>query len=522
MTERGSIPADLGGAAIDAAALDRDPGIVLEALGQGICVCEVDGRIVWGNRVFRGFALTLQKRVAVACRRAASRGRGWKPGDPLRWRRRSVRVQVRSIGRAYQVTVSPIQGDLASDACPRFVATVTDVTAQDALRRKILAINRAGQELLRFEPDTIKKMHVAERLGMLQTKVISAARELLAFTHFNVRLIDEKSGRLDLVMSSGLPEKACQIELFARPEGNGISGFVAATGKSYICPDVAKDPRYVYGMDKVGSSLTVPLRLFDRVLGVFNVEHEEAFAFSEDDRHFAEIFGGYIAMSLHILNLLVVERYTTSQSATGTVQGELAEPLNDLLAEAEALRDQVQTPEAARHVDQILGDVDKIRRRIRNVAKGPQTLLGVEDSIRKAELDPLLARKRILVVDNEAVIRDTMREVFEKRGAEVTQCADGTSAVKLLDQWRVSQDPDQGFDLIVSDINIGDKTGYEVFAAAKGASATAPVILVTGFGYDPHHSIVRASQEGLQCVLFKPFQVEKLLDEARKALSERG
>ncbi len=42
---------------------------------------------------------------------------------------------------------------------------------------------------------------------------------------------------------------------------------------------------------------------------------------------------------------------------------------------------------------------------------------------------------------------------------------------------------------------------------------------MTGFGYDPHHSIVRASQEGLQAVLFKPFEVEKLLIEVRQALT---
>jgi hypothetical protein len=44
------------------------------------------------------------------------------------------------------------------------------------------------------------------------------------------------------------------------------------------------------------------------------------------------------------------------------------------------------------------------------------------------------------------------------------------------------------------------------------------VLLMTGFGYDPHHSIVRASQEGLACVLFKPFEVSHLLNEVRKAL----
>jgi DNA-binding NtrC family response regulator len=63
-----------------------------------------------------------------------------------------------------------------------------------------------------------------------------------------------------------------------------------------------------------------------------------------------------------------------------------------------------------------------------------------------------------------------------------------------------------------------DHNGYEVFSAARKAYPGIPVILMTGFGYDPHHSIVRASQDGLQCVLFKPFQIERLLDEVRKAL----
>jgi two-component system, sensor histidine kinase SagS len=63
-----------------------------------------------------------------------------------------------------------------------------------------------------------------------------------------------------------------------------------------------------------------------------------------------------------------------------------------------------------------------------------------------------------------------------------------------------------------------DKSGYDVFAAARKRDLTMPVILMTGFGYDPNHSIVRASQEGLQAVLFKPFKVEQLLAEVRKAI----
>jgi hypothetical protein len=44
---------------------------------------------------------------------------------------------------------------------------------------------------------------------------------------------------------------------------------------------------------------------------------------------------------------------------------------------------------------------------------------------------------------------------------------------------------------------------------------------MTGFGYDPNHSIMRASQEGLHAVLYKPFKVELLMLEVRKAMQIR-
>ena len=42
---------------------------------------------------------------------------------------------------------------------------------------------------------------------------------------------------------------------------------------------------------------------------------------------------------------------------------------------------------------------------------------------------------------------------------------------------------------------------------------------MTGFGYDPNHSIVRASQEGMQTVLFKPFKTSQLVDAVTQAVA---
>src|SRR5437762_10159012 len=126
-------------------------------------------------------------------------------------------------------------------------------------------------------------------------------------------------------------------ECLATPEVNEINAYVSATGRSYICPDVERDPRYVTGLSNAKSSLTVPLRLHDRVIGIFNVESTQRAAFNEDDRQFAEIFGRYVAIALNILDLMVVERQGVAHKVADDVTAEVAGPLNDICSDARSL-----------------------------------------------------------------------------------------------------------------------------------------------------------------------------------------
>jgi CheY-like chemotaxis protein len=150
---------------------------------------------------------------------------------------------------------------------------------------------------------------------------------------------------------------------------------------------------------------------------------------------------------------------------------------------------------------------------MRQAAEGPNTILGAKD-VKEAE-DPILQDAEVLVADDEPNIRNTIHDVLRKYHANVTVASTGAEAIKILEQ------DGHEFDLILSDIKMPDKTGYDVFEAARKKSQTLPVILMTGFGYDPNHCIVRASQEGLQAVLFKPFKVEQLLAEVRKAIQSQ-
>ncbi len=496
---------------LERALVSQQANLILNTIGEGVCIVDGEGCCNWMNKKMQAWAPWIREKVRRTCQEAfelfskqVSPAGVNAPIHFSRSKRYALNVEDQQF---LEVIVSPVLSP--SGQVVQVVAVVWDATSTRRLQQKIDAIDKAGRELVRLEGDLLSKMHVGQRLKLLEEKIISFTKELMHFDHFTIRLLDRKSRKLEVVISVGLPPEALGIDLFAEAEGNGISGYVAATGRSYICPDVERDPRYVMGLDQAKSSLTVPLQLHDKIIGIFNVESHRRAAFNEDDRQFAEIFGRYVAIALNILDLLVVERVSASHKVADSVCTEAAGPLNDIASDVTALMDDyIGNDELRAKLQQIMDNVGTIRKCLRQAAAGPNIVLGADDV--KATDDSVLCAARILVADDEPNIRGTIMDVLRKYQADVTVASGGVEAIAMLEAGE--------FDLVISDIKMPDKTGYDIFAAARKKSSTLPVILMTGFGYDPNHSIVRASQEGLQAVLFKPFKVAQFLAEVRKAI----
>ena len=515
---------------LERALASQQSGLILDTIGEGICITDGEGRILWSNRRIRQWSQAVRDRIQRVCHEAwqmfttqtthpahqvvgqavggvGDAATGHKAAVPGRSRKFSFSLEETQY---FEMFCSPVLD--SQRHISQIVAICWDATGGRRLQQKIDAIDQAGRELVRLEGEAIAKLDVGERLKLLEEKVIKFCRQLMHFDHFAIRLLDRKTNKLELVICVGMPTEAMEVELFAESEGNGISGYVASTKRSYICADVPKDPRYVVGLTNARSSLTVPLMLHDKVIGIFNIESQQPAAFTEDDRQFAEIFGRYVAVALNILNLLVVERYTASGQLVSDVNAEIAGPLNDIVSEATMLMDDyIGNNDMRNRLRQIVDDVGRIRNSLREVAEGPKTILGT-GSVPSA-VDPLLAGKRVLVADDEPTIRQTIADLLSRCGCKVDMARDGEEACAFL----AGEAP---YDLVVSDIKMPHKNGYEIFDAAQRLGHKAPVILMTGFGYDPNHSIVRASHEGLAAVLFKPFKVEQLMTEVRAALGK--
>lgn len=495
---------------LERAIVSDKASVVLNTIGEGVCIVDANGRCAWSNRKMRSYPPEVFEQVKRICGQAlqvfgsSQTSPGGNATGPT-----SKKYTFGVEDRYFEMICSPVNDDKAKVI--QVVSVVWDATSGKRLQRKIDAIDASGRELAKLDSEAISKLAPPDRLKLLQEKIIKYSKDLMHFDHFAIRLLDKRSNKLEVVIAEGLPPEALEIDLYAQAEGNGISGYVAATGRSYICHDTEKDARYVLGLEHSKSSLTVPLMLFDEVVGVYNIESERVGTFNEDDRQFAEIFGRYVALALNILDLLVVERYTTSGQITESVVHEMTAPINDILHECGRLREAyIGDDSMCDGLDRVIRDVEKINEALHNVKAGPNTVIGSQ-SVEDQQSDPLLSGKQVLVADDEEGIRKTVDNVLSKHGCIVTTAKDGYEACTFLDQQR--------FDLVISDIKMPYRNGYEIYAAAQRMQSETPVLLMTGFGYDPNHSIVRASQEGLSAVLFKPFKVDQFLDEVRKALT---
>lgn len=500
---------------LERALVSQQANLILNTIGEGVCIVDGEGRSAWMNKKMGAWPARVHEKIRRTCQEAfalfstqVSPHHADSPQGFIRSKRYALNIEDQQY---LEMIASPVISP--AGAVVQVAAVVWDATGTRRLQQKIDAIDKAGRELVRLEGESLQKLNVQERLKLLEEKIISFTRELMHFDHFMIRLLDRKTNKLELVIATGIGAEALSVDLYAETEGNGISGYVAATGRSYICPDVERDPRYVPGLDAAKSSLTVPLRLHDKVIGIFNIESRSQGAFNEDDRQFAEIFGRYVAIALNILDLMIVERVGTAHKVADDVASEMAGPLNDIASDATALMDDyIGNDDLRDRLKQIVENVKGIQKSLRQVTAGPQNILGAGDV--KETLDPIMDGARILVADDEPNIRLTISEVLRKYHCLVTVAGNGSEAISAVGRMP--------FDLVLSDIKMPDKSGYDVFEACRKKSLELPVILMTSFGYDPNHSIVRASQEGLQAVLFKPFKVQQLLAEVRKALAKRA
>jgi excisionase family DNA binding protein len=123
---------------------------------------------------------------------------------------------------------------------------------------------------------------------------------------------------------------------------------------------------------------------------------------------------------------------------------------------------------------------------------------------------PASTRPRILVVDDEASIRDLLTKTLGLAEYDVDAAPDGRTA---LERMRM-----MNYDLLITDLKMPGMDGLAVIREARRLKPDVPVIIITGFSTEA--SAIEAVNLGVSGYLTKPFRVPRVLAAAAKALGE--
>lgn len=487
---------------------------IMQAMPDGVVVLDADNKIVWCNRRFCEWAgqdeVILQNFYA-ALKSPEILGPDMCPFNTARASGKASSSTLHSGDDYYRIHAASL-GDVNGR---NLIVTMRDVTTEVQQQQKLASIHSAGMELSNLTPEELFRMTIDERIELLKQNILHFTQHLLDFDVVEIRLLDARTRRLEPLLAEGMSPEAAQRVLYAEPQGNGVTGFVAATGKSYICEDTSTDPLYLEGCRGGHSSLTVPIKLHEEVIGTFNVESPEARAFGDSDQQFLEIFSRNVAVALNTLELLVVERAGAAAMSVEAIHSAVALPVDDILNDAVNIMERYigHEPDVAERLQRILRNARDIKQMIHQVGQK----MAPSQALPQGQIPdrPKLRGKRILVVDADDTVRTAAHEALDRYGCIVETAHNGGEALFMVRNLARGEH----YDVVIADVRLPDMSGYDVLLKLKEIMDPVPLVLMTGFGYDPGHSIVKARQAGLKAVLYKPFRLDQLLDTIEKLCS---
>lgn len=140
----------------------------------------------------------------------------------------------------------------------------------------------------------------------------------------------------------------------------------------------------------------------------------------------------------------------------------------------------------------------------------PRATRGATATAARTAAPAAAGRPRVLVVDDEATIRDLLSKTLALAEYDVDLAPDGRSALERL---RIIP-----YDLLITDLKMPGVDGLAVIREARRLKADIPVIIITGFSTEA--SAIEAVNLGVSGYLTKPFRVPRVLAVAAKALGE--
>lgn len=137
--------------------------------------------------------------------------------------------------------------------------------------------------------------------------------------------------------------------------------------------------------------------------------------------------------------------------------------------------------------------------------KLPVTEKAVREEDRPEKVIPIQGRQkkaRILVIDDEADVRELLRDILSDAGHEVDIACNGSEGIEMFKK--------QSYDLVLTDLGMPVMSGWEVAEKVKRINKNVPIALVTGWNVVLDDAAMNSS--GINLIIQKPFQVDQVLN----------
>jgi DNA-binding response OmpR family regulator len=110
-------------------------------------------------------------------------------------------------------------------------------------------------------------------------------------------------------------------------------------------------------------------------------------------------------------------------------------------------------------------------------------------------------RMKLLLVEDDRIVRITVRDALEEAGYKVLACADGHTALRAVES--------ESFDIVLTDVRLPGHSGIEIFRHLRRFQPDAAVLLMTAF--TDSDDAVMVMRDGARDYISKPFEIEELL-----------
>lgn len=141
-----------------------------------------------------------------------------------------------------------------------------------------------------------KKLSGSLTLNELLKEVLTLLKQAVDFTAGGIFIIDENKQEIDSLFTIGYED--CTEQEIHLKFGEGLVGFVADTGEGVLVPNVAVNDHYIDMKCNTRSEMAVPIKIDERIIGVFNLESDVPNAYDQSDLSLMTAFASQAAISI--------------------------------------------------------------------------------------------------------------------------------------------------------------------------------------------------------------------------------